>query len=137
MRVTVMKQARLYSCFPYASSCLLLAHILRSLQRVTLDTRFRFSSTTIEGNAKSLAHCRHWCAATVAQDGPTRELRSQDSDRDSRASHSNINIETHGKYLSISGNFKCSENHDKGRDAVQERSYGKFSRTRLTVRFIV
>jgi HSP20 family molecular chaperone IbpA len=40
-----------------------------------------------------------------------------------------VNVEVHGNRLSISGESKRSENFDKGGYVVQERSYGKFSRT--------
>jgi HSP20 family protein len=40
-----------------------------------------------------------------------------------------VNIEVHGNCLTISGESKRSENHDKCGYTVQERSYGKFSRT--------
>ncbi|KAG2132896.1 HSP20-like chaperone [Suillus bovinus] len=40
-----------------------------------------------------------------------------------------VNVEVHGNRLTISGESKRSEDYDKGGCAVQERSYGKFSRT--------
>ncbi|KAG2089463.1 HSP20-like chaperone [Suillus discolor] len=40
-----------------------------------------------------------------------------------------VNVEVHGNRLTISGESKCSDNHNKGSYVVQERSYGKFSRT--------
>ncbi|KAG2754829.1 HSP20-like chaperone [Suillus brevipes Sb2] len=40
-----------------------------------------------------------------------------------------VNVEVHGNRLTISGESKRSENHTKGSYVVQERSYGKFSRT--------
>ncbi|KIK35490.1 hypothetical protein CY34DRAFT_812094 [Suillus luteus UH-Slu-Lm8-n1] len=40
-----------------------------------------------------------------------------------------VNVEVHGNRLTISGESKRSENHTKGNCVVQERSYGKFSRT--------
>ncbi|KAG2742192.1 small heat shock protein [Suillus brevipes Sb2] len=40
-----------------------------------------------------------------------------------------VNVEVHGNRLSISGESKRSENFDKGGYVVQERTYGKFSRT--------
>ncbi|KAG2137911.1 HSP20-like chaperone [Suillus clintonianus] len=40
-----------------------------------------------------------------------------------------VNIEIHGNRLTVSGESKRSENYEKGGYAVQERSYGKFSRT--------
>ncbi|KAG2121637.1 small heat shock protein [Suillus cothurnatus] len=40
-----------------------------------------------------------------------------------------VNIEVNGNCLTISGESKRSENQDKGGYTVQERSYGKFSRT--------
>ncbi|KIK42794.1 hypothetical protein CY34DRAFT_804538 [Suillus luteus UH-Slu-Lm8-n1] len=40
-----------------------------------------------------------------------------------------VNVEVHGNRLSISGESKRSESFDKGGYVVQERSYGKFSRT--------
>ncbi|KAG2067320.1 HSP20-like chaperone [Suillus decipiens] len=40
-----------------------------------------------------------------------------------------VNIEVHGNRLTISGESKFSENYDKSGCLVQERSYGKFSRT--------
>lgn len=38
-------------------------------------------------------------------------------------------VEVHGNRLTISGESKRSENYDKAGYAVQERSYGKFSRS--------
>ncbi|KAG1723646.1 HSP20-like chaperone [Suillus lakei] len=38
-----------------------------------------------------------------------------------------VNIEVHGKRLTIFGESKRSERYDKGSYAVQERSYGNFS----------
>ncbi|KAG1816487.1 HSP20-like chaperone [Suillus subaureus] len=40
-----------------------------------------------------------------------------------------VNIEVHGNSLTISGESKRPENFDKGGYTVQERSYGKFSRS--------
>jgi HSP20 family protein len=40
-----------------------------------------------------------------------------------------IAIEVHGNRLTVSGETKRSQNHEKGTYAVQERSYGKFSRS--------
>ncbi|KAG2364338.1 HSP20-like chaperone [Suillus spraguei] len=40
-----------------------------------------------------------------------------------------VNIEVHGNRLTISGESKFSENYDRSGCLVQERSYGKFSRT--------
>ncbi|KAG2359379.1 small heat shock protein [Suillus spraguei] len=40
-----------------------------------------------------------------------------------------VNVEVHGNRLTISGESKHSEHYDKGGYVVQERSYGKFSRT--------
>lgn len=40
-----------------------------------------------------------------------------------------VNVEVHGNRLTISGESKRSENFDKGGYVVQERTYGKFSRT--------
>ncbi|KAG2031908.1 small heat shock protein [Suillus americanus] len=40
-----------------------------------------------------------------------------------------VNVEVHGNRLTISGESKRSENFEKGGYALQERSYGKFSRT--------
>ncbi|KAG2129508.1 HSP20-like chaperone [Suillus bovinus] len=40
-----------------------------------------------------------------------------------------VNVEVHGNRLTIFGESKRSENYDKGGYVVQERSYGKFSRT--------
>ncbi|KAG1735855.1 hypothetical protein EDD22DRAFT_924489 [Suillus occidentalis] len=37
-----------------------------------------------------------------------------------------VNVEAHGKHLSIFLDFKRSENHDKGERMVRERSCGKF-----------
>ncbi|KAG2098215.1 HSP20-like chaperone [Suillus discolor] len=42
-----------------------------------------------------------------------------------------INLEVHRNRLTISGESKYLENYDKGGYAVQERSFGKFSRTLL------
>jgi len=40
-----------------------------------------------------------------------------------------VNVEAHGNRLTISGESKRSDNYNKGSYVVQERSYGKFSRT--------
>ncbi|KAG2745261.1 hypothetical protein P692DRAFT_201793267 [Suillus brevipes Sb2] len=40
-----------------------------------------------------------------------------------------VNVEAHGKHLSLFLDFKRSENHDKGEHIVPEYSRGKFSRT--------
>jgi len=40
-----------------------------------------------------------------------------------------IAIEVQGNRLTVSGETKRSENHEKGTYSVQERSYGKFSRS--------
>jgi HSP20 family protein len=40
-----------------------------------------------------------------------------------------VNVEVHGNRLTVSGESKRSENYEKGGYAVQERLYGKFSRT--------
>ncbi|KAG2357290.1 HSP20-like chaperone [Suillus spraguei] len=40
-----------------------------------------------------------------------------------------VNVEVHGNRLTISGESKRSENFNKGNHVVQERSFGKFSRT--------
>jgi hypothetical protein len=40
-----------------------------------------------------------------------------------------INVEVHGNRLTISGESKRSDNYNKGSYVVQERSYGKFSRS--------
>jgi HSP20 family protein len=40
-----------------------------------------------------------------------------------------IAIEVQGNHLAVSGETKRLENHEKGTYAMQERSYGKFSRT--------
>ena len=40
-----------------------------------------------------------------------------------------IAIEVQGNHLTVSGETKRSENYEKGAYAVQERSYGKFSRS--------
>ncbi|KAG1733567.1 hypothetical protein EDD22DRAFT_729538, partial [Suillus occidentalis] len=43
--------------------------------------------------------------------------------------HRYVNVDAHGKHLSILLDFKRSENHDKGERMVREHSYGKFFRT--------
>jgi HSP20 family protein len=40
-----------------------------------------------------------------------------------------IAIEVQGNRLTVSGETKCSESYEKGTCSVQERSYGKFSRS--------
>jgi HSP20 family protein len=40
-----------------------------------------------------------------------------------------VAVEVHGNRLTVSGESKLSENYDKGGYSVQERSYGKFSRS--------
>ncbi|KAG2063266.1 HSP20-like chaperone [Suillus decipiens] len=40
-----------------------------------------------------------------------------------------VNVEVHGNRLTISGESKRSENYNKGSYVVEERSFGKFSRT--------
>lgn len=91
------------------------------------NARFRPSSTT-EGN-NTLTHRRDRAfprmdlhenaeARTVTATFELPGLKQQD-----------VDIEVHGNRLTISGESKRSENYDKGGYAVQERSYGKFSRT--------
>ncbi|KAG1854513.1 hypothetical protein F4604DRAFT_1932775 [Suillus subluteus] len=88
----------------------------------TLDTAFRFSSTTIESNGKSLAHRRDWvchtgkmdlhvnsAAETVTATIELPALKQQD-----------VNVEAHGTRLSIFWGFKCSENHGKGRYTAED-----------------
>jgi HSP20 family molecular chaperone IbpA len=41
----------------------------------------------------------------------------------------NVNVEAHGKHLSLFLDFKRSENHDKGERMVREHPCGKVSRT--------
>jgi HSP20 family protein len=40
-----------------------------------------------------------------------------------------VNVEVHGNRLTISGESKRSDNYNRSGYVVQERSYGKFSRT--------
>jgi len=92
------------------------------------NARFR-PSPTAEGNATTLARQRNGVfpkmdlhdnletqTVTVTMELPG--LKSED-----------IAIEVHGNRLAVSGETKRAQNHEKGAYAVQERSYGKFSRT--------
>ncbi|KAG1724371.1 HSP20-like chaperone [Suillus occidentalis] len=88
------------------------------------NARFH-SSPTIEGNT-ALTHRRDLAmdlhenteTKTVTATFELPGIKQQD-----------VNVEVHGNRLTISGESKRSENHTKGSYVVQERSYGKFSRT--------
>ncbi|KAG0700392.1 HSP20-like chaperone [Suillus ampliporus] len=88
--------------------------------------RFRPSPTT-EGNALTRRRDQAFPRMDLHENAETKTvtatfevpgLKPQD-----------INVDVQGNRLTISGESKRPENYDKGRYVVQERSYGKFSRT--------
>ncbi|KAG1790585.1 small heat shock protein [Suillus plorans] len=79
------------------------------------NARFHSSPTTIEGNT-ALTHRRGWAF-------PRMDLHENSETK------TDVNVEVHGNRLTISGESKCSDNYNKDSYVVQERSYGKFSRT--------
>ncbi|KAG2073103.1 HSP20-like chaperone [Suillus decipiens] len=93
------------------------------------NARFRHDcSPTIEGNT-ALIHRRDRAfprmdlyenaeAKTVTATFELPGIKQED-----------VNVEVHGNRLTVSGESKRSENYNKGSHVVQERSFGKFSRT--------
>ncbi|KAG2121660.1 HSP20-like chaperone [Suillus cothurnatus] len=90
------------------------------------NARFR-PSHTIEGNT-TLNQCRDRAF-------PRMDLHENAETKTITATfelpgikQEDVNVEVHGNRLTISGESKRSDNHNKGGYVVQERSYGKFSR---------
>ncbi|KAG1804773.1 small heat shock protein [Suillus plorans] len=93
----------------------------------TFNARFHLSPT-IEGNT-ILTHRRD-------QPFPRMDLHENAETKTVTATfelpgikQQDVDVEVHGNRLTISGESKRSDNYDQGSYAVQERSYGKFSRT--------
>ncbi|OAX43203.1 HSP20-like chaperone [Rhizopogon vinicolor AM-OR11-026] len=91
-----------------------------------LNARFR-PSTTPEGSAIAQRRDRAFPKMDLHENPETKTvtatmelpgLKSED-----------LVIEVQGNRLTVSGEAKRSKNHEKGTYAVQERSYGKFSRS--------
>lgn len=91
------------------------------------NARFR-PSHTIEGNTTlTQRHDRAFPRMDLHENAETKTVTA--TFELPGIKQEDVNVEVHGNRLTISGESKRSDNYNKGSYVVQERSYGKFSRT--------
>ncbi|KAG1869851.1 HSP20-like chaperone [Suillus tomentosus] len=100
------------------------------------NARFH-SSPTIEGNT-TLTHRRDRAFPSYVVDSYQHRMDLHENSETKTVTatfelpgikQQDVNVEVHGNRLTISGESKRSDNYNKDSCVVQERSYGKFSRT--------
>ncbi|KAG2112484.1 HSP20-like chaperone, partial [Suillus cothurnatus] len=91
------------------------------------NARFR-PSHTIEGNTTlTQRHDRAFPRMDLHENAETKTVTA--TFELPGIKQEDVNVEVHGNRLTISGESKRSDNYNRSGYVVQERSYGKFSRT--------